>query len=140
MEEAVMTEAPDLVVHLGDRVRDAEELSREFQFQPMLRVPGNCDYPMPGEEETLLRSLGGVTVMMTHGHRYGVKAGLLRAELAAREAGAAVLLFGHTHAPYCSEHDGLWMLNPGSAARGDYGIVLVDNGNLKCYNVHIGGI
>lgn len=140
MEQAVLDEKPDLVIHLGDRQRDAEELGRAFVQVPMLRVPGNCDGPFPGGEETLIRCLDGVRTMMTHGHRYGVKSGLQRAELAAREAGAGLLLFGHTHRALCEEHNGLWMLNPGACGGGyrvEYGIVLVENGKLACYNKYI---
>jgi len=133
MEEAVMTERPDLIVHLGDRIRDAERLGEMFPQIPMLGVPGNCDYPAPGAELTLLRSIGGVTILMTHGHLYHVKQSLLAAELAAREAGAQVLLFGHTHRTYCLERDGLWMLNPGSCGYSrSYGLVNIEGGRTVC--------
>ena len=34
---------PDLVLHLGDMLRDAEELSYAYPQQSIVMVPGNCD-------------------------------------------------------------------------------------------------
>ena len=135
MERAVEALLPDYVLHLGDHGRDARELSRRFPEVPLLSVPGNCDFPGPAERLTLVRTFGGVPVLMTHGHTYGVKQGLLRMELAAREAGAKVALFGHTHVPYCQElPDGLWLMNPGSCGYGRdaYGMVWIEDGAVRC--------
>lgn len=139
MEEAVERERPDTILHLGDRERDAEELHERFWKIPMLSVPGNCDYPLPDRPLALLREFGSVRVMMTHGHPYRVKSDLLPLELAAREAGADVVVFGHTHQTYCERHNGLWMLNPGACSGGKpgYGIVLVENGTFLCYTANV---
>ena len=55
---------------------------------------------------------------MTHGHRYQVKLSPYRAILAVREAGARILLFGHTHRPLVDMRGKTLFLNPGSI--GDY--------------------
>ena len=55
--------------------------------------------------------------------------------LAAQEAGADVVLFGHTHVPYCSCEGGRWFLNPGScgqSAQPTYGIIELTDGALAC--------
>ena len=69
-----------------------------------------------------------------HGHRYGVKQGLLRFSLAAQEQQAQVALFGHTHIPYCRQEGGLWLLNPGACGgrAPSCGIVTVDGGKAVC--------
>ena len=130
--EAVRRERPDAVIHLGDLVSDADRLAEEFLGLPVLSVRGNCDI-LPRAEE-LLRTFEGVTVFGVHGHRYGVKRDLLPAELAARQRGADVLLFGHTHRPYCECFQGLWILNPGacSGSAPGYGVVEIANGNTNC--------
>ena len=53
---------------------------------------------------------------------------------AAREAQAELLLFGHTHIPFCEELEGLWVLNPGSCQgrRGTYGIIELSSGGVTC--------
>ncbi len=134
MERAVSALAPDYVLHLGDRARDARELEAWFPELPLISVPGNCDFPAPSEPLTLVREFGGVPVLLTHGHAYGVKQGLLRLELAAREAGVRVAVFGHTHRPFCEEHDGLWLLNPGSCGYGRdaYGLIWIEDGSVRC--------
>lgn len=140
MEQAVMAERPDYMIHLGDKERDAEELSSRFQEIPLISVCGNCDSFSALQPLTKFIRLDGVRFMITHGHLYGVKEGLLRLELAAREGAAEVALFGHTHQAYCEKNDGRWLLNPGAcggSGKVSYGLVLVDNGDIMCYNVAI---
>ena len=43
MVQAIEEEKPDQVIHLGDLMSDAEELSWRFQTLPICMVPGNCD-------------------------------------------------------------------------------------------------
>ena len=114
MERAVELEDPRIVIHLGDRVEDAEDLERRCPNPVFISLPGNCDYFCPDRPDRLLRKLGGISIFMTHGHRYGVKSDLLRLTLAAREAGAEIALFGHTHCALCEKQDGLWLMNPGA--------------------------
>ena len=137
MEEAVLREQPDQILHLGDRERDAEHLEEVFQEIPLVSVPGNCDFPMPQQPLSRLLEFDGVRVLMTHGHPYGVKSGLLSMELAAREAEADVAVFGHTHRAYCEQLDGLWLMNPGacSGGRPSYGVISIENGQPLCYTL-----
>ena len=138
MEDAVLRERPDYIFHLGDHQRDARKLGKRFPDYPVISVPGNCDLPLPTETLTVRQELGGVSMLLTHGHAYGVKGGLLRMELAAQEAGVQVAAFGHTHVAYCQETNGLWMLNPGSIGYGgSYGVILIENGQAQCYTDHV---
>ena len=78
-----------------------------------------------------LIELGGVRILMLHGHTRGVKSDVMRAVWAARECGAQVLLFGHTHRPLVDNDGALLVLNPGAA--GDLlhptcGILTIENG------------
>ncbi len=134
MRDAVRRERPDAVIHLGDLVPDADRLAEEFLGLPVLSVRGNCDFSQPARAEELLRTFEGVKIFGVHGHRYHVKQTLLHAELAARQREADVLLFGHTHCPYCECYNGLWMLNPGacSGRAPSYGVVQIENGKINC--------
>ena len=114
MCQAVDQVRPDRIVHLGDHDRDAMRLAERYPEIPLWSVSGNCDYG--ASPERIVETLEGVRLFMTHGHTLRVKYGLLRAELAAREAEANVLLFGHTHRAMCDWHNGLWILNPGSCS------------------------
>lgn len=113
MVRAVAHVRPDYLIHLGDLVSDADALAKRFPQLPLISVSGNCDF-LDRSRETRIVELGGVRLLLTHGHRYGVKQDLLRLRLAAREAEVRAALFGHTHRAMAEEWDGLWLINPGT--------------------------
>lgn len=124
-------ERPDYIFHLGDYMQDAEKLERLYPMLPMVRVPGNCDYDFVTPDRQI-GEWGGVRFLLTHGHRYGVKQGLLCLSMAAKEAQADVALFGHTHRAFCEQHEGIWLMNPGSCggAWPSYGVVEIQDKHL----------
>ena len=130
MKQTVAAEHPDLVLHLGDHLQDAERLSELFPKQPIVAVPGNCD---GWTTEPLVRelTLEGHKILMSHGHLWGVKSSYDAAIWKAMEAGADILLFGHTHTPYCAYREGIWVMNPG-AARSRYGSIRIEDGEVHC--------
>ena len=134
IRDAIFVERPDYLVHLGDCCGDLNEIRAENPMLPMVAVRGNCDlYDM--EQSIRIAEYCGVRIMITHGHLYGVKNGLLRLELAAREKKAEVILFGHTHQAYCDNSGGLWMMNPGSCGGSiivSYGIVEIKDQVATC--------
>ena len=130
MIRAVEQVQPDRVLHLGDCQRDLEKLRQTFPMLPMEGVPGNCDYGSCDQPERLIE-LGGVRILMLHGHTRGVKSDVMRAVWAARECGAQVLLFGHTHRPMVDNDGALLVLNPGAAGdplRPTCGLLTIENG------------
>ena len=59
----------------------------------------------------------------------------LRAVLAAEEAAADLLLYGHTHRATLFQHGNLWVMNPGTCCGthpATYGIVEIENGGISC--------
>lgn len=133
MLHAIELERPDHVIHLGDHMRDAEEVQRKFQMLPVLSVKGNCDFE-PDGREVALADFRGIRILAVHGHRYGVKSGLLRYHYAAKENQVDVALFGHTHQAYCEQHARLWLMNPGSCSgsRPSYGQIIIENNEVSC--------
>ena len=111
------------VIFLGDGIRQAEEAQERYPDRTFYLVPGNCDFgadAIPIRQETF----GGKRFYFTHGHLHDVKYTLYRLDLAAREAGADIVLFGHTHTAYEEYADGLYLFNPGSLGYdGTYGYV-----------------
>lgn len=134
MRFSVERRRPDYIVHLGDYERDAKWLTTLFPELPLISLPGNCDRPSPNAVLTKLLDFEGVKVFMTHGHPYDVKRGLLKIELAGREAGAGVVLFGHTHRRLCEDLGGMWLVNPGACGewRPSCALVELDNGTARC--------
>ncbi len=133
MLHVIEQETPDHVIHLGDHMRDAEEIQRRFQMLPVLSVKGNCDFEPDGREQ-VLAEFCGIRILAVHGHRYGVKSSLLRYQYAAKENQADVALFGHTHQAYCEHHEGLWLMNPGSCSglKPSYGWIKIENTQVSC--------
>lgn len=103
----------EVVIHLGDGEEELLRAKRSFPEKMFLAVRGNCDFgsdlPLTGEF-----TAQGVKIFYTHGHYYGVKSGLYTFACAARERGAQVALYGHTHNALEDYDDGLYLLNPGS--------------------------
>lgn len=137
MRQVIGREKPDYVFHLGDHDSDAEQISRDYPALAVAMVRGNCD-GWSDTPKTLCFVLGGVRFFLCHGHTLGVKGGYLRAEYAALEQNADVLLFGHTHEAYyaCEERGGrrLYVLNPGSCGcswEPSYGRIVVDRGTIR---------
>ena len=124
MRQAIDLEQPDYVIHLGDLERDAQLLAQEYPTLAIAGVPGNCD-GFPTAPLQRLVAYANMKVLMSHGHIWNVKSGYHAAIHAARQCQADVLLFGHTHIPYCEQQeDGLWVMNPGSIRdSGTYGIL-----------------
>ena len=97
-------------------------------------MPGNCDYGGLDQPERLTE-LGGVRILMMHGHTRRVKSGPMAAIYAARECGADILLFGHTHQPVVDRSGDFWVMNPGCigpSVRRTYGVITLEDGKVDC--------
>ena len=130
---------PGAILHLGDCRHDAEALHRHYPGIPMQCVPGNCDWGAVDAPE-VLTEYGGVRILMMHGHTRHVKAGAMSAVFAAREMGAQILLYGHTHQPLVDFDGTLWVMNPGSVGRGSpctYGIISITKDKVDCSTYRI---
>ena len=111
--EKIINEA-DLVLHLGDGYDDLCVFGEKV-LRKTIRVSGNCDGPI-GERETETE-IEGVKVLLTHGDLYGVRGGTKKLYQRAKETGAKVVFYGHTHSPLIEENDGITIANPGNIAR-----------------------
>ncbi|WP_130838713.1 metallophosphoesterase [Lachnoclostridium sp. Marseille-P6806] len=107
----------DVLLHAGDS-EGSEAFYREYMRCVTHFVAGNCDgfCRLPSWE---VFPLGKHTAFLTHGHRYGVFGAQVPDALtaAARENGADIAVFGHSHIPLVEEKEGILCVNPGSLAR-----------------------
>ena len=103
----------DTVIHCGDGADEIDEFRMAFPEKKLIAVRGNCDWTstLPVEE---LCEIGGKKIFVTHGHTYQAKFTIYNLVCAAREKGADILLFGHTHNALTDYSDGLYIMNPGS--------------------------
>ena len=123
----------DAIIHAGDCVRDAEDLTYIFPDIPMHYVRGNNDIFTTAPGDLLVES-SGVRIFITHGHDYRVKYELKYTTLAekAKKVGADLCVFGHTHMPYTDFVGNMIILNPGSIRfGGTYAVAEIENGKVK---------
>ena len=103
-----------VVIHLGDGAAEAERLAADDAREWYI-VRGNCDVG-GGAPVNRTVSVGGAKLYLTHGYAQHVKSGLLNLTYTAKEQEVAAALYGHTHIPAVDFHEGLMLINPGSAA------------------------
>ena len=127
----------DVVLHAGDLLVP-EVLDELSGFAPVHAVLGNNDYGL-SLPETLVTDLAGVTVGMIHDS--GPTAGRA-GRMARRFPTAALVVFGHSHAPMDALGLGTQRLfNPGSPTerrsqpRHTYGIIEFDDGAIVGHRI-----
>lgn len=125
----------DGVIFLGDGIRDIEYIKGTLDIPNLYAVLGNCDHFSALSDYRKVESLTyeGVKIVITHGDLYGAKYGDGGLLLLAREYGADVVLYGHTHLARESHADGVYLCNPGSIGSSfegaSYGILVLNKGN-----------
>ena len=134
MKQVIEDMKPELVVHLGDCVKDVYEIKRLYPQLKVEYVKGNCDIAQEPEEKVLM--IEDKKILICHGHTYHVKSGYLSLEYGAREKQVDPVLFGHTHQAYYNNHNGLAWLNPGSIGMSilngsSYGVLTVEGDKIK---------
>lgn len=104
----------DLMIHLGD-FDGGEEYIRSIAECPTEMVSGNNDFFNGLPKEKVIK-IGKYSVLLTHGHRYGVYYTTAELKEAAARNNADIVMFGHTHIPMIDLKDKTWLINPGSLA------------------------
>lgn len=132
----------DKFIFLGDGEREIDKLRIVYPEKLILNVAGNCDYNSFTPNSDLYNA-GKVKVFFTHGHRLGVKYGVDNLFAKAKEVGAEVALFGHTHERFYEYRDGIHLLNPGSAScprdgrSPSYAFVDITPSGIMCSHVEL---
>lgn len=99
----------DAMIHCGD-----SELSfSHVALDGMKKVRGNCDADAAFPNE-LVFDAGDVTFFVTHGHLFNVKTSILSLSYRAKEVGAKIACFGHSHMLGAEMIDDVLFINPGS--------------------------
>lgn len=104
----------DLLIHLGD-FEGGEEYIRSISECPTEMVSGNNDFFNGLPKEKVIQ-IGKYSVLLTHGHRYGVYYSTSELRAAAGRNNADIVMFGHTHIPMIDLKEEIWLINPGSLA------------------------
>jgi putative phosphoesterase len=129
------------ILFCGDGLRDVAFLEEQYPKRIFHAVSGNCDLfaSLDGATFEKLVFLGGLRVLLMHGHLHGVKGGYGAAAAYAHRNGADILVFGHTHIPYEGRHavgeGSVHLFNPGSIGAGGregsrFGYLDIRNGQV----------
>ena len=127
----------DIVVHCGDSRDELDKIMMDHPNMRFYAVKGNCDFGtnLPVTEDFTVQ---GVHLMATHGHVYNVKYGLFDLDRAAREKGADVVLYVHTHIAMDVLRDGIRFFNPGSLGYGgSFGVIEIKDGMVLSNIAHL---
>jgi putative phosphoesterase len=99
----------DLMIHCGD----SQLMADEQAMAGFVGVRGNCDYDARYPIDRL-ENVTGKKVYVTHGHKYSVKSSLMSLYYRARELGAEIACFGHSHVLGAQKMGDILFINPGS--------------------------
>lgn len=137
------TDDVDMLIHLGD-TEGGEDYIQALAYCPVRIVGGNNDFfsELPREEEFEIQ---GKHIFITHGHFYYVTMNEEYLKKEAKDRGADIVMYGHTHRPAYSDKDGIITLNPGSIAyprqigrKPSYMIMEIDeNGAVKVQLMYV---
>ena len=125
----------EMVLHMGDYADDLLGLQQKFSHLTFVAVDGNMDY---GGELDRILTLNGRKIFMTHGHRRGVKIGIVPLLFHVKEREIDICLFGHTHFQEMFTLEDIFFMNPGSlveprgGSRAGYGMIEIsDDGEIR---------
>jgi putative phosphoesterase len=107
--------AADAVAHTGDFTTEAVHDAIAGVAPHLYAVAGNNDEPALGGHlpSRAVFEAEGLTVAMVHGHEHSSQS----RSLLGREAGADLVVSGHSHRPGVETTGDLTLLNPGSHAQ-----------------------
>lgn len=131
----------DFAVHAGDWT-DGEAVCVFSSLTSLFAVCGNCDYSdvrrfLPVSR---IQEIGGVSIGITHGRRKGPA---VLDDLSCEFPACDLVIFGHSHVPFCEKRGRTVFFNPGSLSfpRGgfspSYGIIEIENGNISLNHVFL---
>ena len=101
-----------LILHAGD-VGPPEVLAELATIAPIRAVYGNTDAPgRPDLEERIDVTIGGVRILVTHGHELGSPNPNTLVKMYPE---AKVIVYGHTHKQLLTKAARLVVVNPGAA-------------------------
>lgn len=109
--------APDAILHAGD-IGALDVLDTLRAIAPVHAVRGNIDVRAPGLPDTLRLTLGdeaspALRILLTHIAVAGPRI-LPAAARQAQQAGASLIVCGHSHVPFFTSQGRLTLFNPGA--------------------------
>lgn len=135
-EALLMHPEADVVIHLGDGERDFAGLEDLLTGKKLFQVCGNCDFAslLPPNQ---IVTVANTDIFCTHGYLEGVKSGTEALAAKAKNTGARIALYGHTHQSVTRYEEELHIMNPGCARLGEYGIIDITSSGIMCITARV---
>lgn len=143
MKQIIEKEKPfEVMVHAGDMEDQVSGVLGYTDYQIRI-VAGNCDYGL-GYSRELFFDLDRYHVLLIHGNMCGSihcnpAQSIESLKNYARNKGADILIFGHTHVPKMERDEELLCINPGSLSlprqenhKPSYAVLKIENGKIEC--------
>ncbi len=109
-----MVKPIDMLIHLGDGEGVENQISEWIGPDCILHmVLGNNDFfsDLPREVEV---PIGNHRALLTHGHYYNVSLDVGELANEAQSRHCDIVMYGHTHKPFCEFRGDVMVMNPGS--------------------------
>lgn len=121
----------DYCFFLGDGITEAQDLAEMYPHIKYIMVKGNCDYHST-TDTVAYKYIDGLTFVACHGHEFNVKRWLTDLTEHVRSVRGNIALYGHTHIQntYNDGVSGIFHLNPGSLANGQYSVITTGKGTF----------
>jgi len=105
------------IFHLGDGELELDRfvIAHPILAPKIIHVAGNCDYDSLSPDFFTIPA-GVHKIFAAHGHKFSVGSSLEKIKKAALDNECDIILYGHTHSRFMTYEDGVWIMNPGSAA------------------------
>ena len=120
MCDIVEKEKPDMIIHLGDSIADAEQLSNKYSDIKTIKVLGGIDSQKEDEEWIQYVEICNKRFMLTHGHIFLDKTtvyGQAQQNMWLYAGNSDIVLYGHMHEPFINCSEGKWIMCPGRIGR-----------------------
>lgn len=113
--ELLRERKPDMILHAGD-ILDTELLDELAEIAPVHAVAGNNDEPFFSRlPYKLIVEAGDIRIGLVHGNGSYRTPDVAYATFLKDDV--QVIVFGHSHVPYCEMREGRLMFNPGACSR-----------------------
>ena len=121
------------IIFLGDGAAEFEKIKADHPEWPLIGVRGNNDFgsQLPYDNVVVVDNW---RIFLTHGHHYGVRAGVGGLTGEALDRGCNAAFFGHTHMQLNTTENGVIAVNPGAVftyPQSKYAMVdILDDGKM----------
>ena len=132
----------DLAFHLGDHEHTEDAIRTIFGDVPVDFVAGNMDSYYSALPTDVVVSKCGHRILLTHGHEYNARHGVMYMRDVAVSRDADIVIYGHTHVPDVRAFAGIWFFNPGSISfprqedrRCTYAVLTLERGQDPVFEI-----